>query len=928
MAMWINQLGVCQKGATVDESVNVLSLGYTGSRLLALSAIGLPIQPGFIIKAETCNYFHTHNELPPEFDQELKSAVADLEADHAKSPMGQSLPLFLTIRVSSRSRLAGVVSPIYHLGMNEEKTRVLAKVMGGEDTSIRKIKGDFGPNLTGNTKAASQLTRFLYQFSEQALGMTPDVLEDLYDERRDILGRESDRDFTLNDVIALSKDYNNLLEDEYGHEIPDDLHAQLRIAVITAIKSWMSRRAVMQRQIHEIGDEEGLAVIVRAAAFADLDDMSGQAYLDTRDHVTGDRKIGGGFGWNLVGEQNSRSARFPISFTDTPEDDAPTFEEIMPEQRWELVQLAKDVERHFGKSQRIGLIIEAGRPLIGDSVDLQMTARAQLKIAVDLAHEGIITKDEAICRIDPTSLEQLLHPSIRRETNRDVIASGVAASPGAASGEIVFTAEDAIVAAREGRKTILVRVETSPEDVHGMQRTEGILTIRGGITSHAAVIARGMGRPCVCGAGSMRIDLVDETLFASGKYLNKGDVITLDGAKGEVLLGEVAMDKAILSEEFRELMSWADNARRMDVRTNAEAPADARNARQFGAQGIGLCRTEHMFFDEARILSMREMILAETEAGRRAALDKLLPMQRSDFVELFEAANGQPITIRLLDPPLHEFLPKSDEEIAQTASAMGVKDVILRRRIAELHEFNPMLGHRGCRLAISYPEITEMQATAILQAAIMAAKNTGAPVVPEIMVPLVALKKEFDFVKERIISVAHDVMEEMGEKVHYLVGTMIELPRAVIRADAIAESADFFSFGTNDMTQMVYGISRDDASPFLKTYREKAIIDEDPFVTLDIEGVGELIRLAVERGRKNHPNLKLGVCGEHGGDPKSVKFFDQVGLDYVSCSPFRVPIARLAAAQATIEHSALALKTNTDELDKSGSHSDETGEDR
>lgn len=891
MTMWINQLGDCQLAASDKERVSDLHLGYAGSRLFALSCIGLPVQPGFIIRSETCNYYHQNGILPPEFDSELDAAMEALQTQYASTPMGQKLPLFLTIRVTSRSRVAGFVSPIYHLGMNAENTRLIADLMAPSSRNDTLMSSD--------QKATNQLKRFLYQFTENALDISSDILEDLFDEKREELGYDSDNDFSLDEVIALSEAYRAQLKSELNLELPDDLRDQLRTAAITALKSWMSRRAIMQRQIHEIGDEEGLAVIIRAAAFADFDDMSGQAYLDTRNGSTGANEVQGGLGWNLVGENNARTSWFPTSLAENEGDDALT--EAAPELRNTLIEIGQKAERHFGKSQRIGFIIQSGMPWVGDSVDLRLTAKAELKISVDFAREGILSKEEALCRIDPNSLEQIMHPSIRQETEREVIASGVPASPGAASGEIVFSAEDAIVAAREGRKTILVRVETSPEDVHGMQRTEGILTVRGGMTSHAAVIARGMGRPCVCGAGNVRIDAKNETLFASGQYLKKGDVITLDGAKGEVLLGDVAMEKATMSDEFQELMSWADAARRMGVRTNAEMPSETLTARQFGAEGIGLCRTEHMFFDESRILSMREMILAETESGRRAALDKLLPMQRSDFIELFEAANGQPITIRLLDPPLHEFLPKSDEDIAQTASAMGVEDIILRRRIDELSEFNPMLGHRGCRLAISHPEITEMQARAILQAAIIAAKNTGAPVVPEIMVPLVALKKELDFVKERINAVADEVKEEMGENVHYLVGTMIELPRAVIRADAIADSADFFSFGTNDMTQMVYGISRDDASPFLKTYRQKTIIDEDPFVSLDIEGVGELIKMAVELGRENHPNLKLGVCGEHGGDPVSIKFFDRIGLDYVSCSPFRVPIARLAAAQASIE---------------------------
>ena len=528
------------------------------------------------------------------------------------------------------------------------------------------------------------------------------------------------------------------------------------------------------------------------------------------------------------------------------------------------------------------------------------TAKAALKIAVDMAAEGLIAREEAVGRIEPGSLDQLLHPTIDPHAVRDVIATGLPASPGAATGEIVFTSEEAVEAARTGRKVILVRVETSPEDIHGMHAAEGILTSRGGMTSHAAVVARGMGTPCVSGAGGLRIDMRNHTLVAMGVTLKAGDVITLDGSTGQVLKGTVPMLQPELSGDFGRIMEWADAARRMKVRTNAETPADARAARSFGAEGIGLCRTEHMFFDGDRITSMREMILADSEEGRRAALAKLLPMQRSDFVELFEIMKGLPVTIRLLDPPLHEFLPKTEAEIAEVAGVIGVSIEKLTQRVEELHEFNPMLGHRGCRLAISYPEIAEMQARAIFEAAVEAAKKTGAPVEPEVMVPLVGLKEELDFVKARIDQVARDVIGEAGVEIKYLVGTMIELPRAAIRAHAIAEVAEFFSFGTNDLTQTTFGISRDDAASFLGVYQQKGIIETDPFVTLDIDGVGELVRIASEKGRSVRPGIKLGICGEHGGDPASIRFCESVGLDYVSCSPFRVPIARLAAAQAAI----------------------------
>jgi pyruvate,orthophosphate dikinase len=550
--------------------------------------------------------------------------------------------------------------------------------------------------------------------------------------------------------------------------------------------------------------------------------------------------------------------------------------------------------------QDLEFTIERGKLWMLQTRSGKRTAKAALKMAVEMAGEKLITEEEAVLRIDPAALDQLLHPTIDPRAERQIVGQGLPASPGAATGEIVFSSEDAEQAKSEGRKVILVRIETSPEDIHGMHAAEGILTTRGGMTSHAAVVARGMGKPCVSGAGSLRVDYRNGTMLAAGQTFKKGDVVTIDGSSGQVLKGAVAMLQPELSGDFGQLMEWADRQRRMKVRANAETPADARTARSFGAEGIGLCRTEHMFFDGSRIVAMREMILSDNEEGRRAALTKLLPMQRSDFAELFEIMKGLPVTIRLLDPPLHEFLPHTDEEVAEVASSMGVDAVKLRERAESLHEFNPMLGHRGCRLAISYPEIAEMQARAIFEAAVEAGKKTGEPVVPEVMVPLVGLKAELDFVKARIDAVAQYVMKEAGVKIDYMVGTMIELPRAALRAAEIAETAEFFSFGTNDLTQTTFGISRDDAAGFLTNYQQRGVVEQDPFVSLDVDGVGELVQIAAERGRKARDKIKLGICGEHGGDPSSIAFCEKTGLDYVSCSPFRVPIARLAAAQAAV----------------------------
>ena len=667
----------------------------------------------------------------------------------------------------------------------------------------------------------------------------------------------------------------------------------------------MNHRAITYRKLHDIPESWGTAVNVQAMVFGNMGETSATGVAFTRNPSTGEKKLYGEFLVNAQGEDVVAGIRTPQNITEAARiaagSDKPSLQKLMPEAFASFVDISERLEKHYRDMQDLEFTIERGKLWMLQTRSGKRTAKAALKIAVEMAAEKLITNEEAISRIDPASLDQLLHPTIDPKAERNVIGMGLPASPGAATGEIVFSSNDAEEVKAQGRKAILVRVETSPEDIHGMHASEGILTTRGGMTSHAAVVARGMGKPCVSGAGSLRVDYKTGTLLAQGTQLKKGDIITIDGSNGQVLKGAVAMLQPELSGDFAAIMEWADKIRRMKVRTNAETPADARMARSFGAEGIGLCRTEHMFFDEDRIVAMREMILADTEKERRSALDKLLPMQRSDFLELFEIMAGLPVTIRLLDPPLHEFLPKTEAEIAEVAAAMNVSAEKLRQRTEALHETNPMLGHRGCRLAISYPEIAEMQARAIFEAAVEAAKKTGAAVVPEVMVPLVGLVEELDFVKARIDLVAKSVMQEAGAKIDYLVGTMIELPRAAIRAGAIAQTAEFFSFGTNDLTQTAFGISRDDAASFLESYRQKGIIEHDPFVTLDIDGVGELVRMGSERGRAARPEIKLGICGEHGGDPASIRFCEEVGLDYVSCSPFRVPIARLAAAQAAVK---------------------------
>ena len=706
--------------------------------------------------------------------------------------------------------------------------------------------------------------------------------------------------------------FKQRIEEETGKAFPQDPQAQLWGAIGAVFGSWMNQRAITYRRLHGIPESWGTAVNVQAMVFGNMGETSATGVAFTRNPSTGEKKLYGEFLINAQGEDVVAGIRTPQEITEAARQEAgsdkPSMEAALPQAFAELKRIYAALERHYRDMQDLEFTVEQGKLWMLQTRSGKRTAGAALRIAVELAQEKLISKEEAVTRVDPAALDQLLHPTIDPAAERNVIATGLPASPGAASGEIVFSSEDAEALSNQGRKVILVRVETSPEDIHGMHAAEGILTTRGGMTSHAAVVARGMGKPCVAGAGMLRVDYRTQTMSAGGATMKKGEILTIDGSTGQVLVGKVPMSEPELTGEFATLMQWADGARKLKVRANADTPADARTAIKFGAEGIGLCRTEHMFFDEDRIQAMREMILAEDEKTRRAALAKLLPMQRNDFVELFKIMGALPVTIRLLDPPLHEFLPHTDDEIATVAAAMGADPKKLADRARELREFNPMLGFRGCRLAIAYPEIAEMQARAIFEAAIEASRATGAPVVPEIMVPLIASKAELDLVKARIDAMAQTVSAEAKSKVEYQVGTMIELPRAALRAGEIAATAEFFSFGTNDLTQTAFGISRDDAASFLGIYTSKGILPADPFVTLDREGVGELIRIAAERGRRARPGLKLGICGEHGGDPASIAFCHEAKLDYVSCSPFRVPIARLAAGQA-----ALAKRTASQE---------------
>jgi pyruvate,orthophosphate dikinase len=884
MTKWVYTFG---DGAAEGHAGDRNSLGGKGANLAEMCRLGLPVPPGFTVTTEFCNWHYANGRTYPSALKEQVSAALDHIARLTGRRLGDPEKLLLvSVRSGARASMPGMMDTVLNLGLNDQTVEALAADSGDARFAYDSYR------------------RFIQMYSNVVLGLDHELFEEILEDEKAKRGHELDTALSADDWRAIIALYKAKVEEELGKPFPQDPEEQLWGAIGAVFSSWMNPRAVTYRRLHDIPESWGTAVNVQAMVFGNMGETSATGVAFTRNPSTGEKALYGEFLVNAQGEDVVAGIRTPQNITEKARiaagSDKPSLEKVMPEAFASFVAISNKLEKHYRDMQDLEFTIERGKLWMLQTRSGKRTAKAALKVAVDMAAEGLITREEAVARIDPASLDQLLHPTIDPKAARDVISVGLPASPGAATGEIVFSSHEAEEMKDLGKKAILVRVETSPEDIHGMHAAEGILTTRGGMTSHAAVVARGMGKPCVSGAGTLRVDYRNGTLMAMGATFRKGDIITIDGGNGQVLKGAVPMLQPELSGDFAAVMEWADAIRKMKVRTNAETPADARMARSFGAEGIGLCRTEHMFFDDDRIVAMREMILADKEEGRRAALAKLLPMQRSDFLELFEIMAGLPVTIRLLDPPLHEFLPKSDKEIDEVAAVMNVSADKLRQRTEALHEFNPMLGHRGCRLAISYPEIAEMQARAIFEAAVEAGRTTGKPVVPEIMVPLVGLKKELDFVKARIDAVAKSVMEETGTDIDYLTGTMIELPRAAIRAHVIAETAEFFSFGTNDLTQTAFGISRDDAAPFLEIYRQKGIIEQDPFVTLDIDGVGELVRMAAEKGRGTRPDIKLGICGEHGGDPASIRFCQEVGLDYVSCSPYRVPIARLAAAQAAI----------------------------
>jgi pyruvate,orthophosphate dikinase len=873
--------GVSDGDETVRGNKNLL--GGKGANLDGMASIGLPVPPGFTITTEMCTAYYANGQTFPESVRaEVAGGIAHIEQVTGKSFGDPANPLLVSVRSGARVSMPGMMDTVLNLGLNDATVEGLATSSGD-------------PRF-----AWDSYRRFIQMYADVVLELDHGAFEEALEVAKEDQGYYLDTELSADDLKALVATYKKLVEAEWGKPFPQDVHDQLWGAVGAVFGSWESDRAKVYRRLNNIPGDWGTAVNVQAMVFGNMGETSATGVAFTRDPATGENAYYGEYLINAQGEDVVAGIRTPQYLTKAARERAGakplSMEEAMPSVYAELARVFEILETHYRDMQDIEFTVEREKLWMLQTRSGKRTAKAALKIAVDMAEAGLISTDEAVLRVDPMALDQLLHPTLDPNAPRDVLTSGLPASPGAASGKIVFDADTAERFNDMGESVILVRIETSPEDIHGMHAAKGILTARGGMTSHAAVVARGMGRPCVSGAGSLQIDAAARVLRIAGRTLTEGDILTLDGSTGEVMAGEVPTLQPELVGDFGTLMVWADAGRRMKVRANAETPLDAQTARDFGAEGIGLCRTEHMFFDASRITAVRQMILAEDEKGRRVALDKLLPEQRKDFTAIFEVMAGLPVTIRLLDPPLHEFLPHQESEFAEVAEAAGVGVEVLKQRAAELHEFNPMLGHRGCRLGVTYPEIYEMQARAIFEAA---CALDVAPV-PEIMIPLVGTKRELELMKEVVDKAAEAVFAEQGKRIEYLVGTMIELPRAALMADEIAEVGSFFSFGTNDLTQTTLGVSRDDAARFLTHYVDKGIYARDPFVSLDVEGVGQLIDIAATKGKATRPDIKLGICGEHGGDPASIAFCEKVGLDYVSASPYRVPIARLAAAQAAL----------------------------
>ncbi len=881
MTKWVYSFGAGHNEGRADMR-NLL--GGKGANLAEMASIDLPVPPGFTITTELCTaYYDNGRKYPDDLKQQVEDALARVEEAVGLRFGDATKPLLVSVRSGARVSMPGMMDTVLNLGLNDETVR-----------GLEAASGD--PRF-----AWDSYRRFIQMYGSVVLGVDHHRFEEIIETAKMDAGVTEDTALTPDHWRGVVAEYKEMVADERGAPFPMDPHEQLWGAIGAVFGSWMNPRANTYRRLHDIPATWGTAVNVQAMVFGNMGDDCATGVCFTRDPSTGENIFYGEFLVNAQGEDVVAGIRTPQPLSSLRAHPGEvSMEQALPDAYADLVRVRETLERHYLDMQDIEFTVQQNKLYMLQTRSGKRTAAASLRIAVEMAEAGLIDREEAVRRVNPASLDQLLHPTLDPKADRKLFSKGLPASPGAASGAVVFSADEAEMRAAKGDAVVLVRIETSPEDIHGMHAARGILTTRGGMTSHAAVVARGMGRPCVAGAGGISVDYGAQTLSAGGQTVREGETITLDGATGEVFVGAVAMIEPSLSGDFAKLMGWADDVRRLVVRTNAETPLDAETARKFGAEGIGLCRTEHMFFDPERIGAVRQMIMSTDEAGRRDALSRLLPFQREDFVKLFRIMAGLPVTIRLLDPPLHEFLPHQEGELTEVADALGMDMAQVRRRAAELSEANPMLGHRGCRLGISYPEIYEMQARAIFEGAVAAAKETGLAPVPEIMIPLVGSRRELEITRAQVDGQAAAVFKEQGQTIEYLVGTMIELPRAAMVADKIAEIADFFSFGTNDLTQTVFGLSRDDAGRFLPAYVDAGIFPKDPFVSIDVEGVGAMVRMAAEKGRATKNGLKMGICGEHGGDPASISFCEEVGLDYVSCSPYRVPVARLAAAQAAL----------------------------
>jgi len=861
-------------------------LGGKGANLAEMTSIGLPVPPGFTISTEVCTYYYKHdNSYPQSLKTEVATHLAEVEKLMGRTFGDPHNPLLVSVRSGARASMPGMMDTILNLGLN--------------DTTVQGIIAQSGDERF----AYDAYRRFVQMYSDVVMGMDKHVLEHQLEMKKEQKGVHLDTDLTAADWKELVAEFKKSISEHLGQEFPEDPHDQLWGAIGAVFGSWMNQRAITYRRLNNIPADWGTAVNVQSMVFGNMGNDCATGVAFTRDPSTGENYFYGEYLVNAQGEDVVAGIRTPQPLNNHQKKpgDLPSMEDVLPECYAQLAAIRTVLEKHYQDMQDIEFTIEKGTLFMLQTRNGKRTAPAAIKVAVDMEKEGLIDKRTAVLRVAPAQLDQLLHPSLDPKAPKKVIAKGLPASPGAASGVVVFTADEAEAEAKMGKRLILVRIETSPEDIHGMHAAQGILTARGGMTSHAAVVARGMGKCCVAGCGDIKVDYKAELFTArNGQVIKKGDVITLDGSTGEVMLGEVPTVSPEMTGDFGTLMGWVDEFRRLKVRANADTPHDSRVAREFGAEGIGLCRTEHMFFDAERISAVREMILSEDLEGRLKALAKILPMQKGDFIGIFREMKGLPVTIRLLDPPLHEFLPQEEKDIEALAKSLHVSTQQLRHKVEFLHEFNPMLGHRGCRLGLTYPEIYDMQVQAIMEAACELVKNEGFSIVPEIMIPLIATVSELKSLRANSIRVCEEVIARYGVKVEYLIGTMIELPRAALTADEIATEAEFFSFGTNDLTQTTFGLSRDDAGKFLPFYVENGLLPEDPFISLDQNGVGKLVKMACELGRSTRAGIKLGICGEHGGDPASVIFCHNVGLDYVSCSPFRVPIARLAAAHAAL----------------------------